>query len=108
MEFGLFFEQVHRLPTTTYTLVLFMSLVGALLVNYMFEANLYVTFSSIAFLFVFGLIANAALITNGIMLSHDKATNIVLSTCAGFIVGALVFVCLVRIWFASQQESSAR
>lgn len=106
MQFEMLLEQVHRLPLTTYWLVFFLSLIGALIINYMFDATLYLTGTAIVFLIVFGLASNALLMINGIMLSHDTAMNIILSTSAGFIVGTLAFVSLVRFWYAAQSENS--
>jgi len=77
-----------------------------MIVNYIMDANVYLTLTAFPSLLFSGLAGNAALIMNGVTLSHDKAANTALSTCTGFIALALVVFLSLRLWHILQEQTS--
>jgi len=90
---------MDKIPAASYMLVVFMSLVATLIVNYLFDAGGYLTLSAFPALMFSGLAGNAVLIINGIILSHDRAANTALSTCFGFILLATTIFACLHVWY---------
>ena len=95
---------LQHLPTTSVALILVMAVAAGLIVNQILKVGLYTTLASIPALLFVGLLANAVLMINHVMLSSNKASNIVLSASIGFIMFAAICFGAFRVWNAIQDR----
>lgn len=98
MDLNVILETMQRLPAASFVLILFMSLSAGLLVNQILKVGFYATLASIPFLLLAGLLGNAILMTNNVMLSPDKASNTALSASFGFMLFATLCFAALRVW----------
>ena len=98
MQLDVIIETMRSMPVASFTLVLFMSISAALLINHILQAGYYTTLASIPVLLVAGMFGNALLMVNNITLSPDKASNTALAASFGFILCAGMCFGAVRVW----------
>jgi len=105
VQLDIIIEGMYRLPTASYMLILFMSLAGALLVNYLVDVSFYTTVAAVPLLMFAGIFGNSLLLSNGIALSPERSSNIALSTCFGFILLASVITITLRVYYRLRDKT---
>ena len=98
MDINVILEMMQRLPAASFVLVLFMSISAGILVHLILKVGFYAALASILFLLLAGLLGNAILLANNVMLSPDKASNTALSASFGFMLFATMCFAALRVW----------
>lgn len=104
MSWDLLIETMNRLPTSSVAIIAGMAFIGAILVSQILQVGFYTTVVSMPLLLFAGILGNAVLVINHVILSPDRASNVALSACLGFIVFAAMCFGAVRAWSAIQDR----
>ena len=99
MQLGILLKIALNLPTSSWTLILFMAITAAILTNHMLKLEYYTAIACVPGFFATGLLAHAFLIHRGIVLSPDRVSNVVLSASCGFILFAVLTLISLHLWF---------
>lgn len=91
-------DTMQRLPGAVFMLILFMSIVAALIINHVFDITPIMTLSSVPIFLLSGMFSTAVLTRYQIILSPDRSSNAALSTSVGFMMLAILWCTSFRIY----------
>ena len=98
MKLDLVIDLMLNVPSVTFTLILFMALSAALLVNHILQLGTYATLFCVPALVLSGLLGQAVFLAHGIAITPDKASNIAIAASAGFMFLAVAALTAYRIY----------
>lgn len=104
MDWDLLIETMNRLPAASIAMIAGMAFIGAILISQILKVGVYTTAISMPLLLLAGVLGNALLLINHIILSPDRASNVALSATLGFIVFVAMCFGVVRAWSAIQDR----